>query len=65
MGIGPPATRFGDDVAILFGGGVPYILRKEENSSMFIGESYIHGLMKGEEVQSLQSVRVPDIIELK
>lgn len=65
MGIGPPATRFGDDVAILFGGGVPYILRKEGNSSMFIGESYIHGLMKGEEVQSLQRVRVPDIIELK
>jgi len=54
MGLTPGEVRKGDMVFILDGGDVPYILRsKEENPNkvgrlQFIGESYVHGLMRGE-----------------
>ncbi|KAI1131233.1 HET domain-containing protein [Nemania abortiva] len=52
MGIGPADTLPGDMITILFGGGVPYILRVDsEQTSSLVGESYIDGLMKGEAIQ--------------
>lgn len=52
MGIGPTGTQSGDLVFVLFGGGVPYILRTCESGFLFVGESYIHGLMGGEAVRA-------------
>ncbi|KAI0103227.1 HET domain-containing protein [Nemania sp. FL0031] len=52
MGIGPADTLPGDMITILFGGGVPYILRVDSvQTSSLVGESYIDGLMKGEAIQ--------------
>lgn len=50
MGIGPSDSRIGGTVAIIPGGGVPYIIRQQGSSWVLVGESYIHGLMDGEAV---------------
>jgi hypothetical protein len=66
MGIGPEGTRPGDFIAVIFGGGVPYILRKQESGYLFVGESYIHGLMDGEAVQARdQGELAEEILELQ
>jgi hypothetical protein len=48
-----PATMASDDVVVmLFGGNVPYLLRPLKNGQWrFIGECYVHGIMRGEVVQ--------------
>lgn len=51
IGISPLGTQLGDLVAIIFGGGVPYMIRKHSDNFLFVGESYIYGLMSGEAVQ--------------
>lgn len=59
IGIGPRAMEPGDEVVVLFGGITPFIVRsiwqrrKESEghgSYRFVGESYVHGFMKGEAV---------------
>jgi hypothetical protein len=59
FGIGPRAMEPGDDVAVLFGGIVPFIVRgasqrrkgsEGHGSYRFVGESYVQGFMKGEVV---------------
>ena len=62
MGIGPTGTRIGDVVTVLFGGSVPYVLRKQRDGYLFIGESYIHGLMDGEAIQRWQQGALKDEI---
>jgi hypothetical protein len=42
------AMRPGDEIWILFGGRVLYILRPVEDHYTFIGECYVHGYMRGE-----------------
>jgi len=57
FGIGPRAMEPGDEVAVLFGGITPFIVRsvsqrRRESEGYglytFVGESYIHGFMRGE-----------------
>ncbi len=48
MGIGSRKMQKGDDVFILFGGRIPYILRQVGDHFRLVGECYIHGLMNGE-----------------
>jgi hypothetical protein len=48
MGLGPSDSRPGDAVAVIFGGQVPYVLRHEKEHFLFVGESYVQGLMKGQ-----------------
>ncbi|EWG45916.1 hypothetical protein FVEG_15888 [Fusarium verticillioides 7600] len=52
MGIGPSGVRPGDCVAVIFGGGVPYAVRRRNEGFYFVGESYVHGLMNGEAIQA-------------
>ncbi|KAH7408816.1 heterokaryon incompatibility protein-domain-containing protein [Phaeosphaeria sp. MPI-PUGE-AT-0046c] len=61
LGVGPPRTRAGDDVWILHGGRVPFILRTleagtEANSKRrtLVGDAYVHGIMDGEAVEEGQ-----------
>jgi hypothetical protein len=46
--LAPSETMVGDKVTILYGGKTPYILRPIGEIFEFVGESYVHGLMKGE-----------------
>jgi hypothetical protein len=38
----------GDTVPILLGGDTLYVLRKQGEDYLFLGESYVHGIMDGE-----------------
>jgi hypothetical protein len=48
LGIAPQATLNGDQVCILGGSQVPFILRKSVTPYVMTGECYIHGIMDGE-----------------
>lgn len=52
LGIGPIDSRPGDNVVLLYGGQIPYIIRKRESGWEFLGESYIEGLMSGEAIKA-------------
>lgn len=66
MGIGPTGTESGDLIFVLFGGGVPYILRRQDSAFLLVGESYVRGLMGGEAVQAWQRGELAEeMIELR
>jgi hypothetical protein len=74
MGLGPSNAASGDKIAVLFGGKVPYILRKNEYEGSenpeitwkFLGDSYVHGIMDGEVIESLGKGEVmEELITLK
>lgn len=50
LGLGFQEPQVGDNICVLQGGNVPFILRKIGESSRFqvIGDCYVHGIMKGE-----------------
>jgi hypothetical protein len=57
MGIGPPGTRPGDQVWVLCGGQVPFVMRKLKRNNFtdaksceraLVGDAYVHGVMDGE-----------------
>jgi hypothetical protein len=56
FGTGPPQMEVGDEVWVLFGGRVPFILRpianfkqaNRPNAYNFIGDCYMHGIMDGQ-----------------
>ncbi|KAF1942827.1 hypothetical protein EJ02DRAFT_421800 [Clathrospora elynae] len=58
MGIGPPHMAPGDQVWFLYGGKVPFIMRKTESQNVndgrhklhIVGDAYVHGVMDGEAV---------------
>ncbi|RTE78456.1 hypothetical protein BHE90_007051 [Fusarium euwallaceae] len=65
MGIGPSGTRPGDCVAVILGGGVPCVLRGQNSRFSYVGESYLHGIMKGEVVQAWEKGNMTnEVIEL-
>lgn len=53
MCLAPGETRPGDQICVLFGGHVFYILRPVGACWSFIGECYVHGLMDGEAMSLL------------
>jgi len=51
LGIGPSETEPGDFVFVLLGSDLPFIMRKESDTSekmQLIGEAYLYGIMDGE-----------------
>lgn len=48
VGVGPPDTKPGDTVAVLFGGRSVYVLRERDETQKFefIGCAFVHGLME-------------------
>ncbi|UKZ59560.1 uncharacterized protein TrAtP1_000861 [Trichoderma atroviride] len=56
FGLGPQKLEPGDRVAVLFGSGVPFVLRKcpaiaGRRAWRIIGECYVHGIMQGEVIR--------------
>lgn len=53
----------GDKIYIILGCALPVILRKVDNGYRLIGDSYVHGIMKGEVMEELQkgNVELEDI----
>ncbi|RFU33188.1 hypothetical protein B7463_g3139, partial [Scytalidium lignicola] len=51
--LAPPDAEVGDSLCILLGGRVPYILRLDDGGAyILVGESYVHGFMKGEALKN-------------
>ncbi|KAF5601394.1 heterokaryon incompatibility protein [Fusarium pseudoanthophilum] len=49
VGVGPLDMQPGDEVCVLLGGKVPYLMRPQGNKSYtLVGEAYVHGIMHGE-----------------
>jgi hypothetical protein len=48
LGIGEISLQTGDLVCVLFGAGVPIILRNLGRSYRVVGKCYLHGIMEGE-----------------
>jgi hypothetical protein len=66
IGLGPDAMRPGDVVCLIFGGRVPYVLRNMGSYWEFIGECYVHGIMNGEALESLDGdISNAEIFELR
>lgn len=42
VGIGPRIMRPGDEVCVLFGGRVPFVLRRIQDHHILLGDTYIH-----------------------
>jgi hypothetical protein len=65
MGVGPRNTEMGDQVVILKGGPLPFILRRDrspknadlanEECFTLIGEAYVHGLSDGEGIRDMKN----------
>ncbi|KAE9373755.1 hypothetical protein N431DRAFT_315758, partial [Stipitochalara longipes BDJ] len=55
IGLAPGRADPGDLICVLFGGSAPFILRKQGNNYILIGECFCHGLMDGEIIQDLDS----------
>ena len=53
MCLAPGETRAGDQISLLLGGHVFYILRPIEESWSLVGECYVHGFMDGEAMSLL------------
>ncbi|TFB01524.1 hypothetical protein CCMA1212_006209 [Trichoderma ghanense] len=56
FGLGPQKAEPGDGVAVLFGSGVPFVLRgcstaDGKRAWKMVGECYVHGIMQGEIIQ--------------
>lgn len=50
FGMAPMTVDVGDEVALLEGGRLPFVLRKRESSPNWelLGDCYVHGIMSGE-----------------
>lgn len=56
LGMGPLSSQEGDELWILRGANVPFILRRlDDGSYRVIGEAYVHGIMHGEALQERAS----------
>lgn len=53
VGLAPAESRVGDEVFVLLGVSVPFILRPEDNHYLVVGEAYVHGLMHGEAIRKM------------
>ena len=56
FGLGPLASKPGDEIITLLGGRIPYVIRRipEHERVQFVGECYVFGIMDGEVLEGLQ-----------
>ncbi|KAG4441005.1 hypothetical protein IFR05_003512 [Cadophora sp. M221] len=54
FGLGVNTCMPGDLVCVLYGCSTPVLLRRVEDHCTFLGEAYLHGIMNGEAIESLQ-----------
>ncbi|RYN17801.1 hypothetical protein AA0113_g12142 [Alternaria arborescens] len=63
LGLGPPRLKMGDIVCLLFGGAMPYALRKLESERYeFLGYCLVYGIMSGEALESMPKDRIENFI---
>jgi hypothetical protein len=67
MGVCSQMCKVGDEVWLLEGGAVPYVLRRRQGEDgrvafVFRGECYVHGVMNGEMVKDGLEGRLEDVV---
>jgi hypothetical protein len=55
VGLGPANLQRGDTITIMFGSGLPLILRQSNQQYRFVGPAYVHGAMHGEFVNGTEA----------
>ncbi|KAJ9640022.1 hypothetical protein H2199_006256 [Coniosporium tulheliwenetii] len=55
LALGPEVLQEGDLCCILYGAKMPFILRRRDDHYILLGESYIHGIMRGEAMEMLRN----------
>jgi hypothetical protein len=60
IGCGPSKMLAGDEVWLLFGGRVLYVLRPKDDHQQFIGECYVHGYMHGKAMEMWKAGKLKD-----
>jgi hypothetical protein len=48
VGLGPNDLQEGDIISVLFGAQTPFVLRRQHDSFILVGDCYVHGIMYGE-----------------
>ncbi|RYO67586.1 hypothetical protein AA0113_g4446 [Alternaria arborescens] len=62
IGLGPAAAQIDDEICLLLGGQVCYVLRtRKDGHHEFIGECYVHGMMDGQACED-ESFSIRDIV---
>ncbi|KAL3606787.1 hypothetical protein FPOAC2_01752 [Fusarium poae] len=62
--VGPDIMQGGDVVVILYGGKMPFLMRRREGGTwMLVGECYVHGMMDGE-VLGFKGLREEEFVVL-
>jgi len=62
MGYVPGCTQVGDEIAIIFGVAVPFVIRyDDEGHFILIGECFVLGLMNGQAMEDLDEQRVGNL----
>jgi hypothetical protein len=62
MGLTGSKAQYDDDLCIVFGGSVPFVLRKDANGYKLISDAYVHGLMNGEAIRLETKIEKINII---
>jgi len=58
VGLAPQGTRVGDEIWIFVGATTPFVIRRIDGGAYkFIGNGYVHGIMKGELMEDLEKGR--------
>ena len=55
IGLVPLASMVGDEVCVLLGSKVPYVIRREGTQYRFVGECYVFGMMDGEVLEGIDN----------
>lgn len=51
VGLGPEATREGDQLCVLYGADMPFVIRQKTGGHALVGECYVRDLMRGQAVE--------------
>lgn len=63
IGLAPRSARQGDEVWIIHGSRIPFVLRKRpDGSHEFLGEAYVHGIMNGEFFKRQNDLVIENIV---
>lgn len=60
IGIGPTSMQKDDAIVVLYGGGVPFVLRRREDHWLFIGDCYVHELGEGQAIDMMEEGRLQE-----
>lgn len=55
IGLGPHQLQKDDNIVVLFGADMPFILRSAGNHCRLIGPAYVHSLMDGESLKEFKT----------